>query len=149
MAEIRVGEPAPDFTLPDQDGKMVALAYLRGGPVVLYFYPKDFTSGCTQEACHFRDSYEDFTEVGAKVVGVSGDSAASHRGFIEKYLLPFTLLSDSDGSVRQLYGIKGRIFPDRVTFVIDKDGVVRDIFSSKTDMKAHVTRALEIIKSIR
>jgi peroxiredoxin Q/BCP len=148
MVNVKVGEAAPDFTLPDQDGKQVTLSSLKGKVVVLYFYPKDFTSGCTKEACHFRDAYEDFTEAGAEVVGVSADSQESHRKFRDAYLLPFNLLSDEKGEVKKLYGVAGHLFPGRVTFVIDKESVVRHVFSSQTDMKAHVDEAMKILKSL-
>jgi peroxiredoxin Q/BCP len=148
MVNVKVGEAAPDFTLPDQDGKPVTLSSLKGKVVVLYFYPKDFTSGCTKEACHFRDAYEDFTEVGAEVVGVSADSQESHSKFRDTYLLPFNLLSDEKGEVKKLYGVAGHLLPGRVTFVIDKEGIVRHVFSSQTDMKAHVDEAMKILKSL-
>jgi len=148
MINVKIGENAPDFTLPDQDGKSVTLSSLRGKVVVLYFYPKDFTSGCTKEACHFRDAYEDFTELGAEVVGVSADSQNSHKKFRDTHLLPFNLLSDEKGEVKKLYGVAGHVLPGRVTFVIDKDGIVRHIFSSQIDMKAHVNEAMKILKSL-
>ena len=148
MTEIKVGDEAPDFTLPDQDGKLLTLSSLRGKVVVLYFYPKDFTSGCTKEACHFRDAYEDFTDAGAEVIGVSADSQESHRRFRDAYLLPFSLLSDEKGEVKKLYGVSGHLLPARVTFVIDKAGVVRHVFSSKIDMKAHVDEAMRVLKTL-
>ena len=148
MAGIKVGEAAPDFTLPDHDGKPFTLASMGGRKYVLYFYPKDFTSGCTAEACHFRDAYEDFTDAGAEVIGVSGDSVESHRKFIEAYKLPFRLLSDEKGDARKLYGISGKILPERTTFVIDKEGIVRLVFSSRINMKAHMEEALNVIRSL-
>jgi peroxiredoxin Q/BCP len=148
MVNVKVGEVAPDFTLPNQDGKPVTLSSLRGKIVILYFYPKDFTSGCTKEACHFRDTYEDFTEANAEVVGVSDDSVESHKRFIDQNLLPFTLLSDKSGDVKKLYGVAGHLFPGRVTFVIDKEGIVRHVFSSQTDMKAHIEEALKVLKTL-
>jgi thioredoxin-dependent peroxiredoxin len=148
MVKLKVGDVAPDFTLPDQNGKTVSLSGLRGKNVVLYFYPKDFSIGCTKEACNFRDAYEDFTEAGAQVVGVSGDSVESHRKFIEEYLLPFTLLSDEGGDVRKLYGVTGFLLPGRTTFVIDKNGIIRLVFSSQTDMKAHIDEALRVLKTL-
>jgi peroxiredoxin Q/BCP len=150
MVNVKVGDVAPDFTLPDQDGKPVTFSKLRGKNVVLYFYPKDFSSGCTREACGFRDSYEDFTDAGAIVVGVSGDSVESHKKFIEEYKLPFTLLSDMKGEVRQLYGtyrIMG-LLSGRYTFVIDKEGVIKDIFSSETNMQKHIDEALSGLKNL-
>ena len=148
MINVKIGENAPDFTLPNQDGKPVTLSSLKGKVVVLYFYPKDFTSGCTKEACHFRDAYEDFTEASAEVVGVSADSQELHRKFRDAYLLPFNLLSDEKGEIKKLYGVAGHLFPGRVTFIIDKKGIVRHIFSSQTDMKAHVDEAMKILKSL-
>ena len=148
MTEIKVGGVAPDFTLPDQDGKPLTLSSFRGKVVVLYFYPKDFTSGCTKEACHFRDAYEDFTEAGAVVIGVSGDGPESHRRFRDTNLLPFSLLSDQKGEVKKLYGVSGHLLPARITFVIDKAGVVRNVFSSKIDMKAHVDEAMKTLKTL-
>jgi len=114
---------------------------------VLYFYPKDFTPGCTKEACTFRDNYEDFKDAGAVVMGVSSDSTDSHRKFAEKYNLPFLLLSDSDGKVREMYGAKkiGGL-PGRVTFLIDKMGVIRMIFSSGLNAKQHVEEAMRVLK---
>ena len=148
MTEIKIGDIAPNFTISDQDGKPFTLSSLRGKVVVLYFYPKDFTSGCTKEACHFRDAYEDFTEAGAEVVGVSSDSPQSHRKFRDAYLLPFSLLSDENGDIKKLYGVSGHLLPARITFVIDKEGVVRHVFSSKIDMKAHVDEALKVLKTL-
>src|SRR3989454_8973319 len=125
--KVRVGDIAPDFTLPDQGGKPVWLRDLLGHKtVVLYFYPKDETPGCVLEARAFRDSYEEFTAQGAEVVGVSSDSVRSHRRFTERHALPFLLLSDRDGAVRELYGVERTLglVPGRVTYVIDKAGVV-------------------------
>ena len=103
---LRVGQPAPDFTLPDGGGKMVRLSEFRGRKaVVLYFYPKDDTPGCTKESCAFRDSYQDFLDAGAEVIGVSGDDSSSHERFATKYNLPFVLLSDRGGQVRAKYGV--------------------------------------------
>jgi peroxiredoxin Q/BCP len=144
-----VGQPAPEFRLPDQDGHEVALSSLRGRWAVVYFYPKDDTPGCTKEACSFRDSFEDFTDAGAVVVGISSDSVASHRAFVDKHGLPFTLLADEDGSVRRQWGV-GRtlgLIPGRVTFVIDPDGVVRHSFSSQLKPTAHIAEALGVIRS--
>jgi thioredoxin-dependent peroxiredoxin len=148
MVKVDNGDVAPDFTLPDQDGKPLTLSSLKGKVVVLYFYPKDFTSGCTKEACFFRDAFEDFTEAGAEVIGVSGDSVESHRKFRDAYLLPFSLLSDVKDEVKKMYGVTGHLLPGRVTFVIDKTGVVRHVFSSQIDMKAHVDEALKILKTL-
>ena len=151
MPEITKGTIAPDFELPDQNGRIVRLSRFRGQrPVVLYFYPKDDTSGCTAEACKFRDDSPGFEAVGAEIIGVSDDSSESHARFAAKYNLPFTLLSDKGGSVRKLYGVKKTlgIIPGRVTFVIDRAGVVRHVFSSQINATQHVTEALEGLKQV-
>ncbi|MGH7548525.1 MAG: peroxiredoxin [Gemmatimonadales bacterium] len=144
---VSVGDVAPDFTLPDQSGKLVRLRDLLGrGSVVLYFYPKDQTPGCTREARAFRDSYDSFTAAGAAVIGVSSDSVASHRRFAASQGLPFTLLSDRDGAVRELYGVAKalRILPGRVTYVIDQAGVVRHIYASQLRVTRHSREALNV-----
>src|ERR1700761_4043396 len=151
MPEITKGTVAPDFELPDQNGRIVRLSQFLGKrPVVVYFYPKDDTSGCTAEACKFRDDSPGFEAVGAEIIGVSDDSSESHARFAAKYNLPFTLLSDKGGSVRKLYGVKKTlgIIPGRVTFVIDRAGVVRHVFSSQMNAAQHVTEALEALKSL-
>jgi peroxiredoxin Q/BCP len=149
---IRVGDVAPDFTLPTQDGSPVTLKALLGkGAVVLYFYPKDDTPGCTAEACSFRDAYEDFKEAGAQVVGVSSDSAGAHREFADKHRLPFTLVSDAGGKVRKLYGVPSTLglFPGRVTYVIDAGGVVRHVFNSQLNPTKHVSEALDVLRKVQ
>lgn len=150
---VKVGDIAPDFTLPSQSGETVSLRDFRGKKnVVLYFYPKDDTPGCTAESCAFRDSYEAFTEAGAVVIGVSADSPASHRQFATKYNLPFILLSDTNNQLRKLYGVPAAAFgllPGRVTYVIDKEGVVRHIFNSMMNFKAHVDESLKTLKEIQ
>ena len=144
-----VGQPAPEFTLPDQDGGSVSLSSLKGGWVVVYFYPKDDTPGCTAESCSFRDSFEEFTDAGAKVVGISSDSVESHKAFATKHNLPFTLLADTDGSVRKAFGVGKTLglIPGRVTYVIDPEGVVRHKFSSQFKPKSHIDEALDVIKA--
>ncbi len=150
---VKVGDIAPDFTLPSQSGEPVSLKDFQGKKsVVLYFYPKDDTPGCTAESCAFRDSYETFTEAGAVVIGVSADSPQSHQQFATKYRLPFTLLSDTGNQLRKLYGVPGAAFgllPGRVTYVIDKEGVVRHVFNSMMNFKAHVDESLKTIKEIQ
>ncbi|HEX4135491.1 MAG TPA: peroxiredoxin [Bryobacteraceae bacterium] len=139
------GTPAPDFELPDQHGNLVRLNQYRGkSAVVIYFYPKDDTSGCTIEACRFRDDFEKFRVIGAEILGISDDSTSSHEKFASKYNLPFTLLSDKGGRVRKLYGVKKTfgVIPGRVTFVIDRNGVVRHVFSSQSSPARHVEEAL-------
>jgi thioredoxin-dependent peroxiredoxin len=149
---IQTGDKAPDFTLPSQSGEQVRLYdRLGGNAVVLYFYPKDNTSGCTAEACAFRDSYEVFTDAGAEVIGVSSDSVDKHAGFAGKHSLPFTLLSDSGGQVRKLYGVPATfgLIPGRVTYVIDRDGTVRHVFNSMTNIGQHVGDALKTVQELQ
>lgn len=145
---VRQGDTAPDFTLPDQRGESVSLSQLRGRWVVVYFYPADDTPGCTKESCAFRDSYEDFTDLGAEVVGISSDSVASHEAFAAKHRLPFTLLADTDGAVRKRYGVKGTfgLMPGRTTYVIDPEGVVRKVFNSQFQVTRHHKEALATIR---
>jgi peroxiredoxin Q/BCP len=146
---VEVGHKAPDFELPDANGKRVRLADFRGKKaVVLYFYPKDDTPGCTKEACSFRDQYQDFQDAGAAVIGVSSDSSESHRKFAAKHRLPFTLLADRGGKLRRLYGVPATLglLPGRVTFVIDGAGVVRHVFNSQLDATRHVREALEVLR---
>lgn len=147
---VQVGQAAPDFSLPSEDGSQVRLSEFRGKNVVLYFYKGDFTEGCTDEACAFRDSFEDFTDAGAEVIGVSKDSIESHKSFKETHDLPFTLLSDPDRSARNLYSTtpEGEELPPRVTFVIDKQGIVRLIFSHKEKVHEHIEETLSLLKAI-
>ena len=149
---IGVGDKAPDFTLPSNSGEQVTL-YDRIGEkaVVLYFYPKDESSGCTAEACAFRDSYEAFTDLGAEVIGVSSDSVERHVSFAGKNKLPFTLLSDEGGKVRKLYGVPSTlvVLPGRVTYVIDRTGTVRHTFNSMLNFGAHVTEALDAVRRLQ
>lgn len=150
-ARVKVGDVAPGFTLPDQTGTPVRLQDLLGAKtVVLYFYPKDRTPGCTIEARAFRDSYDAFAAAGAEVVGVSSDSVASHRRFARRHELPFLLLSDRAGAVRELYGVEQTlgVLPGRVTYVIDPTGVVRHIYSSQLRVLRHPREALEAARAI-
>ncbi len=154
MAEreaLRVGDPAPDFSLPSSNGEMVRLSDFRGkSAVVLFFYPKDNSPACTMEACSFRDSYEAFREAGAEVIGISSDSEKSHRGFAERFRLPYLLLADADGAVRARYGVARTfgLFPGRVSYLIDREGIVRHIFSSQFQPWRHVAEALEVLKTL-
>lgn len=150
MAKVNVGDIAPDFELPALDGKSIRLSQFRGKNIVLYFYPKDETPGCTAEACFFRDNYELFREIGAEVIGISSDSYQSHQEFAKHHSLPFVLLSDSGKQVRKLYGVPSTIglLPGRVTYVIDSQGVVRHIFSSQFQPKKHVEEALTVLKTL-
>jgi len=147
---IKVGDPAPDFTLTSQNNSSVSLKDFRGKAVVLYFYPKDDTPGCTAQSCAFRDQYEVFKTTSAEVIGVSGDSPESHQKFAAKYQLPFTLLSDKGDQVRKLYGATAAfgLFPGRVTYVIDQQGVVRYIFNSMFNFNGHVEEALKTLQQL-
>jgi peroxiredoxin Q/BCP len=148
---IQVGDKAPDFTLPSQAGEQVRLSDRLGERiVVLYFYPKDETVGCTKEACAFRDSYEVFAEAGAEVIGVSSDSVDKHAAFAGHHELPFTLLSDQGGRVRKSYAVPATLglLPGRVTYVIDGAGTVRHVFSSQMNIGRHVNDALDVVKKL-
>jgi thioredoxin-dependent peroxiredoxin len=150
--EVKVGEKAPDFELPDQSGNIVRLSDFFGKKaVVLYFYPKDFSSGCTKEACAFRDNYEQFKDIGAEVIGVSSDTQASHGLFSIKLGLPFLILSDEGGKVRKVYGVPASLglIPGRVTYVIDKQGIVRYVFNSQINAEKHMEESLRILKTLQ
>lgn len=150
---IKVGDLAPDFAFPAQVSEAKRLKDFQGKKaVVLYFYPKDETPGCTAEACAFRDSYEDFKDAGAEVIGVSSDSEESHEQFASHHRLPFILISDPDSALRKLYGVPNEdtqrgLVPGRVTYVIDKQGIVRLVFSAMFSPQQHITEALNIVKA--
>ncbi len=151
MASIQVGDCAPDFTAQSQTGQTVSLTDYRGtSGVVLFFYPKDGTAVCTKEACSFRDSYEEFVQAGAAVIGVSSDSEESHQAFASGHRLPFVLLSDAEGSLRKAFGVPKTlgIMPGRVTYVIDKEGIVRHMFSSQFAADRHVSEALAVVRQL-
>ncbi len=149
MANLNPGDPMPDTTLVGPDGP-TKLRERIGKPLVVYFYPRDETYGCTKEACGFRDQYEEFVAAGAEVIGVSTDDAASHAKFREHHRLPFTLLSDPRGVVASSWGVRSRLgIPGRVTFVFDKAGVVRHRFDSMLRFGKHVDEALEIVKTLK
>lgn len=147
---VSVGDPAPDFRLPRQDGTEFHLGDILGRrPVILYFYPRDDTPGCTAEACGFRDRHAVFAEADAEVVGVSRDSVESHLRFAAKYGLPFTLLSDPDGRVHRLYGVPRAmlgLLPGRVTYVIDRAGIVRTVFGAIVP-NGHVATAVRALEN--
>ncbi len=149
--ELLEGMKAPDFTVP-VDGKEFNLYVQLGrGPVVLYFYPRDFTAGCTAEACEFRDSIGQFRSKDAFVIGVSGDSSTRHKQFAERHGLDFMLISDAEGSLRDLYGVKTTLgfIPGRTTFVIDRDGTIVRKYSSQLHPKSHVNESLDAITDIK
>jgi peroxiredoxin Q/BCP len=147
---LTVGEPAPDFLLRDQEGNSIRLSDFRGRSVVLFFYPKAFTGGCTAEACSFRDAYEDFKDAGAEVIGISSDRVETQEKFARQYRLPFLLLSDPDESVHQAFGVRRTlgIIKGRATFVIDPEGIVRDAFQSINPM-THMTKALPVLEQLQ
>lgn len=150
--KVKIGDPAPDFTLTDQKGQPVSLSsFADKKDLVLYFYPKDFTSVCTAQACAFRDSYEVFKEAGAEVIGISSDSKQAHQDFASQHQLPFILLSDRGGKVRNRYGVSPvlGLLPGRVTFIIDKHGIVRHIFTAQFAAEKHVEESLRILQMLR
>jgi peroxiredoxin Q/BCP len=151
-AALQVGDPAPDFRLAAANGEMVSLADFRGrANVVLFFYPTDHSPVCSAEACSFRDSYDDFRKAGAQVIGISADSPQSHSRFSLSLKLPYVLLSDPDGAVRASYRVPKTLglFPGRTTYVIDKQGVIRHIFSSQFLPSKHVSDALLALKVLK
>ncbi len=147
---LKEGDRLPDVTLPGSNGDVRLHDLLGKNTLVVYFYPKDETAGCTAEACSFRDQYEDFKAAGAEVIGISGDSVASHDSFARHHRLPFVLLSDPGAKARIAFGVgkKLGIFQRRVTFVFDKAGVARLVFESDLRFTKHVTEALEVVKRL-
>lgn len=150
---IVIGEKAPDFKLPASNGQVVSLADFKGKNVVLYFYPKDMTPGCTTEACDFRDQYENFSDVNAVILGVSPDPIEKHHKFIEKHSLPFLLLADVDNTLAEAYEVwklkknfgKEYMGIERSTFIIDREGKIAKEWR-KVKVKGHVEEALQYIK---
>ena len=149
MAKIEKGDKVPEFSLPDQNGLMVDMKdFIGESNIVLFFYPKDDTPGCTKEACYFRDHYDEFADAGAEVFGISGQSVESHKKFAEKHNLNYSILSDEGNKVRKMFGMPGNLFglvPGRVTYVADKTGKVIYIFNSQTNVTRHVEKALEVL----
>ncbi|MDG1573179.1 peroxiredoxin [Robiginitalea sp. M366] len=149
---LSIGSKAPEFTLQDQDGQTFRLSeHLGTQPVVVFFYPKDFTPGCTAEVCSFRDSYEAFTDAGALVIGISADTEESHHKFASRYRVPFRLLSDPQGKARRAFGVEARMFgllPGRETFVIDRGGTIALAFRS-LHFKGHMDQALNALKKLK
>ena len=147
---LKIGDKIPSFTSIDSKGDSFDIIKYIGIPLVIYFYPKDDTPGCTIQACTFRDKYEDFKALGAEVIGISSDSLKSHQKFASRYKLPFILLSDFDKKIRTQFGVPNDflgLIPGRATYVIDKEGVVQLIFDS-TSAKIHIEKALEILKTM-
>ena len=148
---LNVGEVMPQFTLPDQDGKLFHSNEIVGKkPLVIFFYPRDNTPGCTIEVCSFRDNYEEFTDLGAAVIGISSDSENSHRRFASKYKLPFKLLADRQKKVHRLFKVESKLFnllPGRETYVVNKEGRIQMVFNSINASK-HMERALNAVKKL-
>jgi len=153
MNKVEVGKTVPQFTLAVQNGNLFSISSVIGKKnLVIYFYPKDDSPGCTAEACYFRDEYEVFNQADAMVIGISGQSVESHKKFAEKYRLSFTLLSDEGDKVRKLFGVPVNfmgLVPGRVTYIVDKSGKVVDIFNSQSQAKRHVDEALKILKTLK
>jgi len=150
MKKIEVGDKVPTFSLKNQNDEIFTVNQRIGKPMVIYFYPKDDTPGCTKQACRFRDDFESFNDLGALVIGISADSVASHKKFEEKYNLPFILLADTENVVRNLFGVPKNLFliPGRVTYVIDKNGIVQYVFNSQLNAEKHIENALKKLKAI-
>jgi peroxiredoxin Q/BCP len=150
--ELKVGDKIPNFKARDTNGNDFDSQHIIGQkPLVIYFYPKDNTPGCTAQACSFRDQYEDFKDLGAEVIGISSDSVESHQKFTQQYKLPFILLSDSNKEIRKLFGVPAGLFgilPGRVTYVTDKTGTIIMVFDSMM-AKRHIPKALEAIKKLQ
>jgi peroxiredoxin Q/BCP len=152
MKEIKVGSSIPEFTLPDQNGNLFDIKSVLGKKnLVIYFYPKDDSPGCTAQACSFRDQFEVFADADALIIGISGQSVESHKEFAEKHRLSFTLLSDEGDKIRKQFGVPTNflgLLPGRVTYVADKTGKVIFIFNSQTKATEHVNEALRILKEL-
>jgi peroxiredoxin Q/BCP len=149
--ELKVGDRIPNFMAKDTNGNdFDSRDFVGKKPLVIYFYPKDNTPGCTAQACSFRDQYQDFKDLGAEVIGISSDSTDSHQKFAKQYKLAFILLSDNDKKIRRLFGVPSSMFgllPGRVTYVADRNGVIKMIFDSMRATK-HIPKALEAIKNL-
>lgn len=153
MTTIKTGSQLPLFTLPDQDGNLFDISsYLHKKNLVIYFYPKDDSPGCTKEACYFQDMFEVFKEADAMVIGISGQSVESHKKFAEKHRLSYILLSDKGNKIRKLFNVPTNflgLIPGRVTYVVDKTGTVIYTFNSQTQATKHVDEALRILQSLK
>ena len=149
---IAIGDPCPIFQLPNQDGELVDIQKIIGEQnIVIYFYPKDDTRGCTIEACSFRDANQEFLDLGATVIGISADNVDSHKRFSTKYQLNFSLLADQKKEVRNLFGVPASLFgilPGRVSYVINKKGVVCGIYNSMLDPNGHIDKALALLRTL-
>ena len=151
MSKTILGQPAPEFSATTHAGEPIRLSDFRGEKVVvLFFYPRDGTPVCTKEACAFRDHYEQFSEIGAQVIGVSSSGEDSHRAFAAQHHLPFPLISDRDGALRKAFGVPKTLgfLPGRVTYVIDKQGIARMAFSAQMTADRHVSEALNVVREL-
>ena len=147
---LKEGDIVPNFKAKTQSGEKFELSNYIGKPLVIYFYPKDNTPGCTTQACSFRDQYQDFQDLGAEVIGISGDTEDSHDKFAQKHNLPFILLSDSKKKIRNIFGVPTHFFgllPGRVTYIIDKEGKIVSVFNS-IKANIHIEHALEMLKEM-
>jgi len=148
--KLKIGDKVPSFSLTNQDGEVFnSMTVIGVKPVVLYFYPKNETPGCTKQACKFRDEFEVFSDLGVEVIGVSADDVASHKAFAQKYKLPFTLLADEDKALRKMFGVPKNLLglmPGRVTYIINKEGVITHIFDHLFNAENHINEALESLK---
>lgn len=149
---LKIGDQLPDISLNDQDGNQINLRDFKGkNSLIVYFYPKDDTPGCTKEACEFRNEYDQFEQYHAKIFGISGDSPKSHQRFIAKHSLNFSLLSDRDRKAEKAFGVPRSLFgliPGRVTFIADQQGVIQHVLNSQTDARRHTHESLKVLKRI-
>lgn len=152
MNKVQIGSTIPTFSLNNQEDEIIHIAdYIGKHNLVIYFYPKNDTPGCTAEACSFRDEYEDFKLLNAEVIGISSDSPESHKNFAAKYNLSFILLSDKDDKLRKLFGVPTNflgLLPGRVTYIVDKKGIVKHVFNSQLNAKKHVSEAKRILSEM-
>ncbi|MEM6830100.1 MAG: peroxiredoxin [Bacteroidota bacterium] len=146
---LKIGDPLPYITLPNEKGENISLSSFKGKqPIVVYFYPKNNTPGCTAEACSFRDNYESFKDFGAEIIGISGDSVSSHQKVKNRRKLPFILLSDSQRKAERLFGVPRSVLgllPGRVTFIADKSGKIVHTFNSTSNATRHISEALKAL----
>lgn len=153
MNPLTIGDKIPTFELPDQNGNLFKVESMIGQKnLVIFFYPKDDSQGCTKEACSFRDQFEVFADANAMIIGISGQSVESHLRFSAKHRLNYTLLSDKGNKVRKLFGVPGNLFgliPGRVTYVIDRDGKVVYLFNSQLQAEKHVEETLSILQKLK
>jgi peroxiredoxin Q/BCP len=153
MIMIELEDKIPVFTLKDQNNNDFSIeSFIGKKPMVIFFYPKNFTPGCVREVCAFRDQYQDFQDYGVEVIGISSDGLNSHQKFVEKHNLPFTLLSDSKGKIRKLFGVPSSLLgllPGRMTFVIDKNGIVIMRFNNQFGAEKHIEESLKALAATR